>query len=188
VQHTVHCSWASNTTRDAPPGEAPDVLAQVLSGVISATDVPFSSYVAHPRTPLHGVDARLKQAWLVGLVFVIPRAPWQLKLALVAATVVLALTCLPRRLSRAQLTRLLPLAALICIMTSLTADQSVPSAPSNVAPPELQGLPSLERLGGGYRRVCLLLFVLSCRTSPRPQPATLKCGDMFSHHRPILAA
>lgn len=121
--------------------------------MISATDIPFSSYVAHPRTPLHRVDARIKQAWLLGLVFVIPRAPWQLKLGLVVATAALAVTCLPRRLSAAQLSRLLPLAALICVMASLTADQTVPSVVSSMPPPELQDLPSLERLSDGYQCV-----------------------------------
>ena len=56
---------------------------QVLNGVLSATDVPFSSYVAHPRTPLHFVDARLKQLWLVALLPLIPRLPWQAQLAIV---------------------------------------------------------------------------------------------------------
>ena len=50
---------------------------QVLRGIISTTDVPFSSYISHPRTPLHYVDARLKQLWLFAILLVIPRSPWQ---------------------------------------------------------------------------------------------------------------
>jgi hypothetical protein len=56
---------------------------QVLNGIITATNVPFSTYVPHPRTPLHAVDARLKQLWLLALLVLIPRLPWQARLGIV---------------------------------------------------------------------------------------------------------
>lgn len=96
---------------------------QILSGIISATDVPFSSYVAHPRTPLHYVDARLKQLWLLALLLLIPRLPWQARVSVVAGVLLLSVVCLPRRLCKAQLKRLLPLALLLTGITALTADQ-----------------------------------------------------------------
>ena len=93
---------------------------QILNSIITATDVPFSSYVPHPRTPLHFVDARLKQLWLVALLVLIPRLPWQARLGLVAGVLALAVWCLPRRLAKAQLSRLVPIALLITLVTSLS--------------------------------------------------------------------
>jgi hypothetical protein len=98
-------------------------VLQVLTGIINATDIPFTTYVAHPRSPLHYVDARLKQLWLLALLILIPRLPWQARVFVVASVIVLALVCLPERLSKAQLARLLPLSTLLATITALTADQ-----------------------------------------------------------------
>lgn len=124
---------------------------QLLTGIINTTEVPFSTYVAQPRTPLHFVDARIKQVWLVALLILIPRVYWQFRLGLVAAIVLLTLACLPSRLSKAQLGRLLPLALLLFTTTAVTSDQVMMSGPSHLATPEVQGLPSMESLGGGYK-------------------------------------
>lgn len=129
----------------------PQLGMQVLTGIINTTEVPFSTYVAHPRTPLHLVDARVKQVWLVALLILIPRVYWQFRLGLVAAVILLTLICLPSRLSKAQLGRLLPLAMLLFTTTALTADQVMLSGPSHLAPPDVQGLPSMEALAGGYK-------------------------------------
>ena len=96
---------------------------QVLSGIINATDVPFTSYTAFPRTPLHFVDARIKQLWLVALLVLIPRLPWQARISVVGAILLLTVVCLPWRLARGQLSRLLPLGLLLATVTALTADQ-----------------------------------------------------------------
>lgn len=104
----------------------------MLNGIISASNVPFSSYVPHPRTPLHFVDARLKQLWLLALLILVPRLPWQARLGAVGVIVGLSLACLPRRLARAQLARLLPLAALVTVATALS--DSVRSVPTLLVP------------------------------------------------------
>lgn len=124
---------------------------QVLTGILRSTEVPFSSYLAFPRTPLHFVDARIKQLWLIALLIVIPRVLWQFRLGMAAAVLVLSLVCLPKRLSSAQLRRLLPLCALIFVATACSADQIVMSAPAHTPPPDLLGLPSLEALNDGYK-------------------------------------
>eukprot|EP00892_Ulva_mutabilis_P008741 jgi/Ulvmu1/6239/UM028_0097.1 len=137
--------------------------AKLLTGIINTTEVPFSTYVAQPRTPLHFVDARIKQVWLVALLILIPRVYWQLRIGLVVAIVLLTLVCLPPRLSRAQLGRLLPLAMLLFTTTAVTSDQVMMSGPSHLAPPDVQGLPSIESLNGGYQYVMFkfLFFTIS---------------------------
>lgn len=127
------------------------VWVQLLTGIINTTEVPFSTYVAHPRTPLHYVDARIKQVWLVALLILIPRVYWQFRVGLVVAVILLTLICLPYRLSRAQLGRLLPLALVLFTTTAITSDQVMLSGPSHLATPNVQGLPSLEPLSGGYK-------------------------------------
>ena len=121
--HARHCAAASGAPYNAPQHHRVRPVPQILSGIISATDVPFSSYVAHPRTPLHYVDARLKQLWLLALLLLIPRLPWQARVSVVAGVLLLSVVCLPRRLCVEQLKRLLPLALLLTGLTALTADQ-----------------------------------------------------------------
>lgn len=124
---------------------------QLLTGIINTTEVPFSTYVAHPRTPLHFVDARIKQVWLVVFLILVPRVYWQFRLVLVAAVVLLTLLSLPPRLSKAQLGRLLPLGMLLFATTAVTSDQVMLSGPSHLATPDVQGLSSLETLGAGFK-------------------------------------
>lgn len=100
---------------------------------------------------MHFVDARIKQIWLVALLILIPRVYWQFRVGLVAAVVCLTLICLPYRLSKAQLGRLLPLALLLFTTTAITSDQVMLSGPSHLTTPDVQGLPSLEPFSGGYK-------------------------------------
>jgi energy-coupling factor transporter transmembrane protein EcfT len=127
------------------------LYVQVLTGILRSTEVPFSSYLAFPRTPLHFVDARIKQLWLISMLVLIPRVLWQFRLGLAAAVLVLSAVCLPKRVSSAQLRRLLSLCALLFIGTACSADQIVMSATAHAPPPELVGLPSLEALNDGYK-------------------------------------
>lgn len=54
----------------------------------SADALPFvligSSYVAEPRTPLHAVDARVKEAWVVALLLLVARASGRTGIAIAA--------------------------------------------------------------------------------------------------------
>lgn len=87
------------------------------------------------------------------MLVLIPRVLWQFRVGLAAAVLVLSLICLPKRLSSAQLRRLLPLCAFLFVGTAFSADQIAMAAPVHTPPPELVGLPSLEPLNDGYKYV-----------------------------------
>jgi hypothetical protein len=62
----------------------------------------------------------------------------------------LTLRCLPPRLAKAQLKRIIPLALLVTVTTALS-DQVVSAAAPGAAPPDVTGAPSLAPLNGGYK-------------------------------------
>ena len=72
-----------------------------------------------------------------------------------AAVLVLSVICLPKRLSSAQLRRLLPLSALLFVATACSADPVVMSVPTHTPPPDLVGLPTMEALNNGYKCAAL---------------------------------
>ena len=56
--------------------------------LLPADALPFapigSSYVAEPRTPLHAVDARVKEAWVLALLLLVARASGRTGIAIAA--------------------------------------------------------------------------------------------------------
>lgn len=46
--------------------------------------LPYSSYVAEPRTPLHAIDARVKEAWVISLLLLVARAGSEASLCIAA--------------------------------------------------------------------------------------------------------
>lgn len=125
-------------------------LLQVLTGIIQTTDVPFSSYIAHPRSPIHYVDARIKQVYLIAILLVIPRAPWEMRLGLVAAIALATIVCLPRRLWQAQMGRIAALALLLTVSTAFAADTATGTAIPHQPSMETVGLPDLTKLNTAY--------------------------------------
>jgi hypothetical protein len=95
----------------------------MLTKIISTTDVPLTTYVAHPKTPLHYVDARLQLLCQIAFIVLIPRLPWEARLGLVTLIALLAITCLPRRLYKEQIKRILLITFLTAGFTALFMSQ-----------------------------------------------------------------
>ena len=53
---------------------------RALSGFLELPAVPIGSYVSSPVSPFHGLDPRVKQAWLVALLLLPPNGTPEEKL------------------------------------------------------------------------------------------------------------
>ena len=58
---------------------------RALSGFLELPAVPIGSYVSSPVSPLHGLDPRVKQAWLVALLLLPPNGAPEEKLCICAS-------------------------------------------------------------------------------------------------------
>ena len=91
--------------------------ARLLSGVLSLSSAPYSSYVPQPRTWLHGASAEAKLLWTVAALLTMARAAPPVRLAAAAALLAATIAALPRRLWQPQLVRLGGLCAVIFFFT-----------------------------------------------------------------------
>jgi general transcription factor 3C polypeptide 2 len=80
------------------------------------------------------VDAQIKQLWLVALYLIIARASPLLRLGIAGVIAGLTMLCLPPRLWRSQLLRLLVICGLIFTFTALGADGVPPILQARSAP------------------------------------------------------
>ncbi|GBF90861.1 hypothetical protein Rsub_03715 [Raphidocelis subcapitata] len=116
---------------------------RVLNSILNVSNVPYSSFVPYPVTPLHKVDAQIKQLWLVAIYILIARAtPW-LRVGIAACVAGLTVATLPRRLWAAQLRRLGFICALIFAFTAIGADGVPPLLQARALPNGAEGLPAL---------------------------------------------
>lgn len=138
---------------------------RILNGVLNVSNVPYSSFVPYPVTPLHRVDAQIKQLWLVAIYVLIARAtPW-LRLGIAGVVAALTVATLPRRLWEAQLRRLLFICGLIFVFTAIGADGVPPLLQARAAPNALEGLPALAPQAPYGYVVCNLGIVTVTRRS-----------------------
>ncbi|PNH03087.1 Protein ABCI12, chloroplastic [Tetrabaena socialis] len=146
---------AAGSPGGKPAGPKPKtpLQQQILNGILSVSNVPYSSFVPSPVTFLHTVDARIKQVWLVALYIMIARASPAIRLSISATVAAITMANFPPRLWQSQLRRLALLCGLIFLSTLLLAD-GLPSLLQARAPPlSLEGLPPIP--GTGYHYVLL---------------------------------
>lgn len=113
---------------------------RVLNSILNVSNVPYSSFVPHPVTPLHRVDAQIKQLWLLMLYVIIARATPLLRVGIAGVIAGLTVTCLPRRLWVSQLKRLGFICGLILVFTAIGSDSVPPLLQQHSVPGAVEGL------------------------------------------------
>lgn len=109
--------------------------------------------MAEPRTFLHDLDPRVKQAWLVALVVLPAWSGASVRGAVAAVLVLLTIVSLPRRVWQDQLKRMLLLSGFLFVSLALGTDGVAPVVQPRRPPPLLEGLSPLPRPAGGYSYV-----------------------------------
>jgi len=125
--------------------------------LLQSSQTPTWGYLQEPRTPLHYVDARIKQLWLVTLLALSARAPVPFKVLAGGVVVGASVACLPRRLWKAQLSQLSWICALLFLSFALASEVS-PVLTDRGLPPSVDGLPAASEVAGeAYRYVLVKL-------------------------------
>lgn len=121
--------------------------------IAGASSAPIAQYISSPPTPLHSLDPRVKQAWLLVLVFLPSRSHMAVRLGLVAFLATVTIWFLPRRTWQDQLGRMAFFSGLLLLMVSLGTDGVPPLVQTRTPPPSMSGLPVLPANLGGYKYV-----------------------------------
>ena len=95
---------------------------RALSGFLELPAVPIGSYVSSPVSPFHGLDPRVKQAWLVALLLLPPNGTPEEKLCICLSLAALTALALPTRVWRPQLTSLGGLCLILFLLMVVGAD------------------------------------------------------------------
>ncbi|KAH7373527.1 hypothetical protein KP509_17G060600 [Ceratopteris richardii] len=125
-------------------------LMRLIAGASSA---PIAQYISSPRTLLHSLDPRVKQAWLFVLVFLPSRSHVSVRVGIVMLLSVITILFLPRRTWQDQLGRVSFLSVLLLLMVSLGADSIPPIVQTRTPPPQLCGIPPLPSSFTAYKYV-----------------------------------
>ncbi|GLI66576.1 hypothetical protein VaNZ11_010493 [Volvox africanus] len=160
-RYTLHRSIKRRAVRagakgnDAPQGTKTSkpkipLQQQILNGILSVSNVPYSSFVPSPVTFLHTVDARIKQIWLVAMYLLIARASPAIRLAIAGTVASITVANFPRRLWQSQLRRLALLCGFIFLSTLLLVDGMPPMLQTRAPPLSLEGLPPIPETGYQY--------------------------------------
>lgn len=126
---------------------------EVMGLIASASSSPIAQFISSPTTPLHSLDPRVKQAWLLALVFLPARSHMSVRLGLVAFLSTITILFLPRRTWQDQLGRMAFFSGLLLVMVSLGTDGVTPLVQPRTPPPVMSGLPALPTSFTGYRYV-----------------------------------
>jgi general transcription factor 3C polypeptide 2 len=113
---------------------------RVLNALLNVSNVPYSSYVPTPETPLHRVDASIKQLWLLALYVAVARSPPLARLGMAAGIAALTMATQPPRLWKPQLLRLTAICAFIFLGAALGAEGVPPLLQPRAPPGALDGL------------------------------------------------
>ncbi|MEW5317870.1 MAG: hypothetical protein WDW38_009134 [Sanguina aurantia] len=142
---------ASSPSASKPAVAKTPIQQSILNNLLGISNVPYSSYVPSD-TPLHQVDARIKQMWLVALYLMISRAPPLLRLAITATVAAATILNFPARLWKPQLGRLGLLCLFIFACTALGADGVPGVLQPRCPPPELllDGISTIAPTGYSY--------------------------------------
>ena len=126
---------------------------RALSGFLELPAVPIGSYVSSPVSPFHGLDPRVKQAWLVALLLLPPNGAPEEKLCICASLAALTALALPTRVWRPQLTSLIGLCLVLFLLTVVGADSVAPVIQPREPSGLDEGLLDLPPLADAYRYV-----------------------------------
>jgi len=131
----------------------PPAAQRALTKFLELPAVPVGSYVSSPTSPLHRVDARVKQAWLGALLVLPAGGSVEDKLWTCAALALVTVCALPRRVWRPQLQSLATVCAVFFVAVALGADSVAPVVSAREPPASLEGLEGLPELVSSYRYV-----------------------------------
>eukprot|EP00250_Pteridium_aquilinum_P033366 c5509_g1_i1 orf=486-1661(-) len=131
----------------------PSFGEELMRLIAGASSAPIVQYIASPTTFLHSLDPRVKQAWLLALVFLPARSHMSVRLGLVAFLTIITISCLPRRTWQDQLGRMVFFSGLLLLMVSLGTDGVPPLVQTRTPPPAMSGLPALPTSSTGFRYI-----------------------------------
>lgn len=126
---------------------------ELMRLIAGASSGPIAQYISSPSTPLHSLDPRVKQAWLLVLVFLPSRSHVSVRLGLVVFLTVISILFLPRRTWQDQLGRMAFFSGLLLLMVSLGTDGIPPLVQTRTPPPAMSGIPALPSSFTGYKYV-----------------------------------
>ena len=99
-----------------------DGISQLLNQVVTATSIPYVTYVPLPRSPLHFVDARVKQILAFACLVAAARGTLEVRFAMCLGVGAASLLCLPKSYSLKQVLGVVKLCFVVGIFTLLAAD------------------------------------------------------------------
>ena len=126
---------------------------RALSKFLELPAVPIGSFVSSPTSPLHRMDARVKQAWLGALLVLPASGSSEDKLLTCSVLAAVTVAALPRRVWRPQLQSLITVCAVFFVAVAFGADSVAPVVSAREPPASLEGLEGLPELASSYKYV-----------------------------------
>ena len=118
-----------------------DGISQLLNQVVTATSIPYVTYIPDPATFLHGVDASVKQIVAFACLLIAARGTIEVRFAMCLGIALTSIACLPKNYSVKQLLGVLKLCLIVGIFTLLAADAvTVPIQERLPAEPQVFGM------------------------------------------------
>lgn len=146
-------AWMVNNARKRQE----PVAERIMRMVAGASSAPIAQYIPSPVTPLHTLDPRVKQAWLLTLVVLPARSHMVIKIGMVMFLALATMCTLPRRIWQDQLGRMAILSGFLFVMLALGTDGVAPVMQSRRPLALAEGLPKLPAAIGGYKYVFMKL-------------------------------
>eukprot|EP00252_Welwitschia_mirabilis_P006797 TRINITY_DN1769_c0_g1_i2.p1 TRINITY_DN1769_c0_g1~~TRINITY_DN1769_c0_g1_i2.p1 ORF type:complete len:385 (+),score=35.94 TRINITY_DN1769_c0_g1_i2:59-1213(+) len=156
VLKAVYRDGTANEWKEEATGRLQEVFGERLfRAVAGATSAPLAQFISSPKTFLHSLDPRVKQAWLLALVVLPSRSHMVIRLGLVAFLALLTWCSLPPEISQDQLVRTSFLSGILFLMLAFTTDISPPLVQTRAPPPQALQLPSVPKSLKVYSYVLL---------------------------------
>jgi len=131
----------------------PPTAQRALTKFLELPTVPIGSFVSSPTSPLHRMDARVKQAWLAALLVLPASGGVDDKIATCVWLTATTVAALPRRVWRPQLQSLMTVCAVFFVAVAIGADSVAPVVSAREPPASLEGLEGLPELASSYKYV-----------------------------------
>jgi len=128
---------------------------RAISALLRLPGIPIGSYVSEPISPLHRVDPRIKQAWLLALLLLPVRSSLPVRCGVDLFLIGLAMSMLPTPVWKPQLTQLALLCTIVYVFTALGSDSVPVLAQLRSPPPEMEGLIALPEVQPVYKYVLI---------------------------------
>jgi len=146
-------SSSQNTWQGGLSEERVPIAQQTLARFLERPTIPIGTYVSSPLSVLHGLDPRVKQAWLAALLLFPPNGTPEEKLGVCATLMLVTAVSLPTRVWAPHLTALASLCAILLVFTLFGADSVMPVILPREPPAADEGLLNLPDLENTYRYV-----------------------------------